>query len=168
MIRKPLNQGEFLSALDFVKTDIDNLRAYFEHGAIQPTSAVVEKALKLRVSIEMFVALFGSATARDEGIVAMFDDLSVQNQAILKQNAEILETLRGGNQPYQSTILNEVLNVKETLAKANFAANSSGEIQHLKYHISNSLIDLEQRLLRNIEYSNRQKGGNEVSGEILE
>ncbi|MFI3167934.1 MAG: hypothetical protein R3Y32_07480 [Bacillota bacterium] len=157
MTRKPLNQAEFLSALDFVKTDVDNLRAYFEQGAIQQTPAVVERALRLRVAIEMLVGLFGSSTARDSSFNSVFDNLTLQNKAIARQNAEILQHLGNSEQSQNMAVLNEVLNVKEMLKKAGLGVGESGEVANLKNYIANSLLDIEQRITKNIQYSQQSQ-----------
>ncbi len=165
MTRKPLDQNEFISALDFVKTDIDNLRAYFEHGAIDPTPAVMERALKLRVSIEMFVALFSGAPQNDANFSTAARDLMVQSQILAKQNAEVLEELKKAKEPIQSTILNEVLNVKEMLIKQGLQGGSNigshlsvgSEIAQLKASLAYSLSELEQKLSIDIENNGRNQ-----------
>ncbi len=160
MTRKPLDQNEFLSALDFVKTDIDNLRAYFEQGAIVSTPAVMERALKLRVSIEMFVALFKTDMNGGLSFSNVLEDLTIQSKILTKQNAEVLEELKRGKEPIQATILNEVLNVKEMLLKQSLASENSpaeSEIAKLKVQLSSSLAELEHRIMKNVEYSQREQ-----------
>lgn len=165
MTRKPLDQNEFISALDFVKTDIDNLRAYFEHGAIDPTPAVMERALKLRVSIEMFVALFSQAPQSDLNFSTAAHDLMIQSKILAKQNAEVLQELKKAKEPIQATILNEVLNVKEALIRQGIANNSNlgnnqsitSELARLSGQIAYSISELEQNIGRDIESSSQRK-----------
>ncbi|MFI3163358.1 MAG: hypothetical protein R3Y65_02815 [Bacillota bacterium] len=165
MTRKPLDQNEFISALDFVKTDIDNLRAYFEHGAIDPTPAVMERALKLRVSIEMFVALFSNAPQSDANFSTAARDLMVQSQILAKQSAEVLQELKKAKEPIQSTILNEVLNVKEMLIKQGLQGGASfgnslsvgSEIAQLKASLAYSIAELEQKLSNDLENQSRDR-----------
>ncbi len=136
MIRKPLEQSEFLSALDFVRADIDNLRAYFEHGAINPTPAILDRAMKLRGSIDSFCGLVGVPQRETE---AVFTEIS------------------SAKEPIQSAILNEVLNVKELLAKQGLSniAGPKSEIATLKEQLATSLAGLEQRIINNMEYAQK-------------